>query len=169
MLVVLYPVFLLGMDPNLLEARPLKDFSDTFQAVIVVLGFFLGALTIVAVIYFMGVPYWFVPYMVVVVLLWVVSRKKTKSQIYKMFIWSPLYLAILMTAFYVIVSYINFLPELFYLGDDILSTSLNCMFPAPIVLGYLFIGATAWIYDFLRRRNVIVDEESTQIFEDMGS
>ncbi len=70
--------------------------------------------------------------------------------------------------FYVAVSYFKLFPNLFYLGDDILSTSLACMFPTPIAFGYFFLGLTAWIYNYLQRRGIIVDEENNFEPRNMG-
>jgi len=33
--------------------------------------------------------------------------------------------------------------------------------PCSLSLGYVFISASVWIYDFLKSRNIIIDEEGT--------
>ena len=123
-------------------------------------GLLLIPIVMISIVYMLGAPYWLPPYTLLVIILWIWSRKKNKSQIFKIFIWSPFYLGILTALFCVVVSYFKLFPNLFYLSNDILSTSLACMFPTPIAFGYFFIGLTAWIYNYMQRRGIIVDEEN---------
>ncbi len=134
-----------------------ENLSDFSKAVLSVIGVFAIYMVITGMIYSFGVLYWFLPYTILVVFLWVWSLKKNKSQIYRMFMCSPLILAVLINIYYIVV--VIFFPSMNILGDDFVSTSLLCLFPTPILFGYLFIGMTAFIYDFFRRRGVIVDED----------
>jgi len=157
-LIVLLPIFYFNIGSDYINSSTSVDTPAFVQAFQFVLGLLLGTLAIVSIIYILGAPYWLVPYTILVIFLWVWSLKKNKSQMYKMFIWSPIFLAALTTGFYLLVS--NLFPSMNYLGDDIPASSAICIFPSSIVLGYLFIGMTAWIYDSLRRRGMIIDEEN---------
>lgn len=151
-LLVLFPFFRIGVAPNSIESSSLSNFVK-------VLGILGSVLMIISIVYFTGIPYWLPPYVVLILVLWIWSQKKNKSQIYKMFIWSPFFLAALMTLFYILVAYFDLFHDMNYLGKDIVSGIMFCTFPAPIAVGYLFIGMTAWIYDFFRHRGMIVDDE----------
>ena len=149
---VLFPFFQMGVAPNSVESSSLGNFMN-------ILGILGSVLMIMSIVYFMGVPYWLPPYMVLILFLWIWSQNKNRSQIYKRFMWSPFYLAVLMTLFYFVVTYFDLFRDMNYLGKDIASGIMLCTFPAPIVVGFLFIGMTAWIYDFFRHRGMIVDHE----------
>jgi len=167
-IVILLPFFLFGLGPQIAtsDSNPPDNASEIAQ----VLSFVFVPLALISFFYFYGAPYWLPPYTVLVIFLWVWSLKRNKAQIYRMFIWSPIYLAVLTTIFYVLVSYLDLFSEMNYLGKDILPSILICIFPATIAFGYLFIGLTAWIYDFLRRRGIIVNEEESILnLEDMKS
>jgi amino acid transporter len=107
--------------------------------------------------YLFGATYWLIPYTILVIALWVWSQKKTKTQISKGFMWSPFLFAILMVVFSVLASLVTGLTELYPLEINF------CIFPLSIVLGYVFISAIVWIHDFLKSRNVIVDDEEAII------
>lgn len=156
---LLYPFLQLGLksDPFSIIGS-VEDKRVLVQVASVISGFLLVTLTFVSMVYWFGLPYWALPYTILAVFLWIASLNKTKKQVVQMFIWSPVYLALSLTFFYIIVSSFNLFPDLFYLGNDVLMTSLVCMFPAPIAFGYVFISITAWVYYYLQRRGVIVEE-----------
>jgi len=158
-IVLLFPFLYLGLRTSPFESNAPLHAPGFTQILTSLFAFLAGIITIISFVYFFGAPYWLIPYTILVICLWVWSLKKNKSQIHKMFNWSPIYLAILTTVFYAVISYFKLFNGLNYLGDDISGTTFYCIFPASIVFGYLFIGMTAWIYDFLRRRGVIMDEE----------
>jgi len=145
--------FLSSNNSGMLESQ-----LELVQAIIYVVGIFAGFLMVLTIAYGISAIYWLVPYTIVAIFLFVWSLKKNKSQIYKMFMWSPVFLAALITIQIALIAYLNLLPD-FNPIEMILPISLACAFPASIALGYFFIGLTAWIYDFLRRRGRVMDEE----------
>jgi hypothetical protein len=90
--------------------------------------------------------------------LWAWSKNKSKLQIEKFFMWSPLCLAILASSLSALFSLWELSSEVYFLSKDFPPAIFICLVPAVIAFGYFFIGITAWIYDFLRKRGVIQDE-----------
>ena len=121
------------------------------------MGFFATMVELVSVVYLLGAIYWFIPYTILILAFLVWSRKKTKTEMFRVLIWTPFFLAILITGFSAFMSLLNFWPGFSPKAD--LSVGI-CAFPLSLFFGYVFIGATAWIYDFLKSRNIVVDEEA---------
>ena len=167
MILVLLPFFRIGMEPNPVEANSATGIFGFIQALKFALGIFVSYLAIIGFVYYLGMPYWLPPYTILVLILWIWSLKKSKLQIYKMFIWSPIFLAILVTLFSVFVSYFDLFHDMNYLGEDIFSGVLFCIFPTSIAFGYIFIGMIAWIDDFLRGRGIIVNEDIVLNIDDV--
>ena len=168
-LILLLPFIYFNSGSNHINSNPSVKIPGFVQAFQFALGLLLGTLAIVSVIYTLGAPYWLMPYTILVISLWVWSLKKTKSQISKVFIWFPVFLAILITVLYALVVYFGLFSNINYLGEDVPDSTLICIFPASISFGYLLIGITAWIYDSLQRRGIIADEEIILNIEDMRS
>src|SRR5215207_4390832 len=118
------------------------------------IGSFTAIVAFMRLVYLLGAIYWLLPYSILVIILWIWSKKKTRTQIYRVLIWTPVLLAILIFAFSIIMSSLNWLPEFYFLEMR------TCTFPLSLFFGYVFIGLIAWIYDFLKSRNIIVDEET---------
>lgn len=114
------------------------------------MGFFATMIEFVSVIYLLGAVYWFIPYTILVLVFLVWSRKKNKTQMYRVLIWTPFFLAILITGFTALW------PGSF---PNAAISVITCAFPLSLFFGYVFIGAAALIYHFLKSRNIIVDEE----------
>jgi len=159
-LIVLAPFFYFDIGSNYVNSKAPINLPVFIQVFQFMFGLLLETLIIVCIVYFLGAPYWLLPYTILVVFLWSWSLKKEKLQIYKVFIWAPFFLALLITALYALIVYYGLFSKINYLGDDIPSSIMICIFPASIAFGYLFIGITAWIYDSLRRRGIIADEEN---------
>lgn len=159
-LIVLFPFFSFNIGSNYVNSEAPIDLPVFIQVFQFVFGLLLGTLMIVCIIYFLGAPYWLLPYTILAVFIWAWSLKKEKSQIYKVFMWAPIFLALLITVLYALIVYFGLFSKINYLGDDIPSSIMICIFPASIAIGYLFIGVVAWIYDSLLRRGIIVDEEN---------
>jgi hypothetical protein len=147
---VLLPFFRLGVAANSLESNALSSYF----------GFVLVPLFILSIVYIFGLLYWLIPYTVLATLLWLWSRKNDISDIHKIFMWSPVFLAILISIFYALVSYFDLFSDINFLGrQDVISSIAICIFPVTIAFGYFFIGITASIYYYLRKKGIIVDEE----------
>lgn len=112
-----------------------------------VIAWLRGILGFISIIYLIGAIYWLIPYSVLIVFLWRWSKGKNAVQIDKRFIWSPVFLVLLMIVFDAIMSLLNFLPE-FYSRDDVFSMMITVT-PITLFVGYVFIGLSAWIYVFL--------------------
>lgn len=111
-----------------------------------------------SVIYLFGAMYWLIPYTVLVIFLWIWSRKKSINQIYKLLILSPFILAVLIPTYSIILSFLK-LNKFSQFYSDTFVGSIICGIPLSLLFGYVFISITSWIYGSLKSRNIIMDEE----------
>lgn len=115
-----------------------------------------------AIFYLAGAIYWLIPYSLLAVILWMWSIKKDKNQISAMFMLAPPFLAILIIIYSLGLSFIseNMKGAFFDLFSiEITAMMIACAVPSSILLGYVFIFFTNWIYNHAKRWGYILDEE----------
>jgi hypothetical protein len=144
--------FLSPDNPSTLERLP-----EIVQAILIAVGFFAGYLEVFTIFYGISAFYWLPPYTIMAMFLYIWSLNKKKTQVYKVFMWSPVFLGILITIYLAFIANFSFIPSLFE-SEDLLPFGYFCALPASIALGYFFIGLVAFIHDFLHKRGTVIDE-----------
>jgi len=115
---------------------------------------FIEALTGVVSFYVIGIVLWGIPYTILALGLLLWSIKKPVPTIFKVFIFSPFLLSILMVLEIVLISYWPLQAQ--SLGDstDFLSSLLVVVIPT-FIYGYCFVGVGIVLYNAARHLNFI--------------
>jgi hypothetical protein len=105
--------------------------------------------------YAFGILFWFVPYTLLAIVLWIVSREKPTSTLLRLALGAPLLLAALMilegTA-------ISLLSGNFPAMQQDLSGQLLLFGGFSLVVGYVCVGLAFGLYKLLTMRNMIAEE-----------
>jgi hypothetical protein len=107
--------------------------------------------------YVFGIILWLVPYTVLAVGMWIWSRSKSTTALYRLALIAPVLLFVLMLIEVVLVSLpIDSMTELTeeLLGQSALVGGFS------LVFGYLCVGIALGVYKFLQARNFIAAEET---------
>jgi len=110
--------------------------------------------------YTFGVLFWFIPYTLLAAGLWIWSRHKSTTDLYKASIRSPFFLLILMVLEAVILS----------MGSGGISTTLKNILEeslllgiSSLVFGYICVGIAMGVYKILQFKNLIKEETKISI------
>ena len=110
--------------------------------------------------------FWYIPYTMMVIYLLIWSNGKSTDQIFKRYTFAPLILMLLSSGLFVILFLIGLL-----LGSEsdiggilmIFGLAAVVAIPASLVLGYLFVGISLFVYKFLVKLGFIKDEDGQQL------
>jgi len=116
--------------------------------------------------YAFGVLFWFIPYTLLAVGLWIWSRHKSTTDLYKASIRSPFFLLILMVLEAVMLSMGS--GEIGTTLKNILEESL-LLGGSSLVFGYMCVGVAMGVYKLLRSKNLIIKEETKISIESLPS
>jgi predicted membrane protein len=139
----------LGWGLALLSTFLISDITESLH----ITNSFLETLAIIVGIYAIGIILWGIPYTILTVgtLLW--SRKKSAPAIYKVLLFSPLLLSLLMT---VEVALVEFWPQQIFTPkwqDFLAYTSLVLV--TSLTFGYVFVVVGLVIYKAIGRLNLL--------------
>ena len=134
---------------------PTMNSASDFSGFHLITGIISTIIALTSIIYLLGGIYWLVPYTILVVFLWIWSKKKTFDQIKKLLMLSPLLLAILISVFSTVMSL--FSESLQIYSSESLEGVIILAFLFSLFFGYVFICAAIWLFGFLKSRQVIVE------------
>jgi hypothetical protein len=115
---------------------------------------FFNVIVGVASFYMLGILVWGIPYTILAVGLFLWSINKPAPNIYKVFFFSPLLLAILMEVEITLITFWPPQPPSLEGLPNFLSTTLLAVIPS-LVFGYGFVGVGVIIYKGKMHRNLI--------------
>ena len=113
--------------------------------------------------YAVGALFWFIPYTLLAIGLWIWSINKSVVSLRKAGLLAPIYLSILVTIGYVIYSLISYLPKngetVVYVeaGTAILGF-IALLVASSLFFGYLFVGIGLTVYKLFLSKNLIVED-----------
>jgi len=147
---LLFPYLLWGV--SVLIANLFSNVSDIWNFLLVPILF-----------YAVGALFWFIPYTLLAIWLWIWSRNKSVVSLRKAGLLAPIYLSILVTIEYSIYTYISFLPSengetVVYIesGTAILGFAA-LLVASSLIFGYLFVGIGLAVYKILISKNLVAE------------
>lgn len=152
-IVLLFPYLLWGISLLIGNLFALLGLSDFWSFLLIPILF-----------YSVGALFWFIPYTLLAIGLWIWSRTKSVVSLRKAGLLAPIYLSILVTIEYSIYTLISFLPSengetVVYVeaGTAILGF-VALLVGSSLLFGYLFVGIGLAVYKLLLSRNLIVED-----------
>ena len=141
---VLFPYILWGICALVAFLLSSQEASEAWNIVLIPVMF-----------YAFGILFWFIPYTILVVGMWIWSRNKSKATLYKLAMLAPVLLSFLMPIEALFVS----LPadSAVELTKDLLSYSL-VLGGFSLVFGYLCVGIALGMFKFLQSKHLIKEE-----------
>jgi hypothetical protein len=143
-LAILFPYILWGICALIVFLLSSKEISEAWNIVLMPLMF-----------YVFGIILWLVPYTVLAVAMWIWSRNKPTTALYRLALIAPILLFALMFIEVVLVS----LPvgNMAELTEELLGQSA-LVGGFSLVFGYLCVGVALGIFKFLEGRKFIAEE-----------
>ena len=144
-LALLFPYILCGICALIVASLSLvQEMPETWNIVLMPIMF-----------YAFGVILWFVPYTILAAGMWIWSRNKPATALYKLALLAPILLSALMLIEVVLVS----LPTVSVaeLAMDLLSQAV-LLGGFSLVFGYLSVGVAMGIFKFLQSKHLIAEE-----------
>ena len=108
--------------------------------------------------YPVGAIFWFVPYTLLAIGLWLWSKNKTIASLRKLGLSAPIVFSGLMAIEYSIIMFADNSSTTDWAGT---MGFLALLIFSSLVFGYLFVGITIMIFNTLRSNNLIADEVSS--------
>jgi hypothetical protein len=110
--------------------------------------------------YALGIILWFIPYTILAIGMWILSKNRSTSTLFKMAVSAPLLFFVLILIEVVLVT----LPaeSLTIFMQELLSQSVFLGI-LSMVYGYLSVGIALGVFKILQSRNLIAQEEPTPV------
>ena len=158
---VLCLIYLLYLGISTSLPMQLTETTLLSESLVAVFGT-ISPFLLVLIFYTFGALFWFIPYTVLAIGLLLWSIHKPTDKIYKVSLFSPLLLAMLM----VTEAVIFFIPgSESTIGDVVFNILFGSLLfgGSSLAFGYLFVGTALGLYKLLQYKNIIKDETTTNI------
>jgi hypothetical protein len=149
---LLFPYLLWGVSIVIANVFSPQDVSDKWNILLLPIMY-----------YAVGAIFWFIPYTLLAVGMWIWSKNKSVVSLRNAGMFAPVLLSILIIIEYSVIILINHLPSgagetilVFEAGEALLSF-LALLSASSLLVGYSLVGIALAVYKFLQSKNL--DEE----------